>query len=394
MAVKSRFSRRRWVSVVVLILVGVLIWFFLLRTRTTVQTALLERGDIEVDVTAYGTVQPRNYVDVGAQASGAIRHITVHAGSEVRQGELLMDIDPSIQQAKVEADQASLDSLRAQLTQGQAQADLAREQYARQRRMAADGATRDEDVQTANAALQAAVAHVADVRAQIAGASSTLKGDTAQLGYTRIYSPMSGTVVTLDALEGQTLNATYQTPKIMRIADLSVMTVWTQVSEADVRKIHPGMKVYFTTLGDDRRWHGTVRQILPAPRNTDQDSSSGDTPKSEAASTNTVVLYPVLFDVSNTDRALMPQMSAQVFFVEAAAQDVLTAPLTAMTLVAGQSNLYDARVQTATGEIVSRRVKIGVHDRLHAEVLSGLSVGERLVTGITRTRPLSGRFTW
>jgi len=131
--------------------------------------------------------------------------------------------------------------------------------------MASEGSTRDEDLQTAYAALRAARATIGELRAQIDGAQATLKGDEAQLGYTKIYAPMSGTIVTADAREGQTLNATYQTPTILRIADLSTMTIWTQVSEADVLKVRPGMAVYFTTLGaSERRWTSKVRQILPA----------------------------------------------------------------------------------------------------------------------------------
>ncbi|HEY0294373.1 MAG TPA: efflux RND transporter periplasmic adaptor subunit [Bordetella sp.] len=359
-----------------------------------VDTVPITRGNIEVSVTALGTLQPRSYVDVGAQASGEIRRIAVQPGSPVKKGDLLVEIDPSVQQARVDADRAALDSLRAQLAEQEADRDLARQQVDRQRRMAAEGSTRDEDVQSAQAALRVAEARIANLRAQIAGATSTLQGDQAQLGYTRIYAPMSGTVVTLDAREGQTLNATYATPKILRIADLSSMTVWTQVSEADVRRVKPGMPVYFTTLGDIRRWTGKVRQILPAPPNSPESESSEASKASAAPTAGKVVLYTVLFDVDNADGALMPQMSAQVFFIEAAAQGVVLAPLTAMQAVAGKPGVYAAQVQQADGHVVSREVRTGVQDRLQAEVLSGLTLGDRLVTGNRYVRATDGRFQW
>jgi macrolide-specific efflux system membrane fusion protein len=371
------------------------LWWLLFSTRTIVDTTTISRGDIEISVTALGVLQPRKYVDIGAQASGEIRRIAVQPGSQVNKGDLLVEIDPSVQQARVNADRATLDNLRAQLDEAQANRDLARQQLERQRRMAADGSTRQEDVQTAQAALRVAQARMASLRAQIKGAASTLEGDQAQLGYTRIYAPMDGTVVTLDAREGQTLNATYQTPKILRIADLSAMTVWTEVSEADVRRIRPGMPVYFTTLGDDRRWTGVVRQVLPAPPSTSLDNDSDDASKGGAVSTaGKVVLYTVLFDVDNADGALMPQMSAQVFFVEAAAHDIVLAPLSAMQAVAGKPDAYTARVQTPDGGIKTREVRTGVHDRLQAEVLSGLQPGDKLVTGIRRERVAAGRFQW
>jgi membrane fusion protein, macrolide-specific efflux system len=193
----------------------------LLHSTDVITTVPIETGDIEDTVAALGTLQPRSYVDIGAQASGAIRRIHVRPGDVVRQGQLLLEIDPSLQQATVDTHRASLASLRAQLVETQAQTVLAQQQLRRQRQMEKDGAARTEDIETAEATLSSSEAHVQGLRAQIEGALSTLKGDEAQLGYTRIYAPMAGTVVTLDAREGQTLNATYQTPVILRIADLT-----------------------------------------------------------------------------------------------------------------------------------------------------------------------------
>ena len=114
--------------------------------------------------------------------------------------------------------------------------------------------------------MLATQARIEMYQAQIRQAQASLRSDEAELGYTRIYAPMSGTVVAVDAREGQTLNAQQQTPLILRIAKLSPMTVWAQVSEADIGRVKPGMPAYFTTLsGEGRRWTGKVRQILPVP---------------------------------------------------------------------------------------------------------------------------------
>ncbi|WP_144109530.1 efflux RND transporter periplasmic adaptor subunit [Paraburkholderia sp. BCC1886] len=382
--------------IVVVLLILVALWATLLRTIERVETVPVARGDIESSVTALGTLQPHSYVDIGAQASGEIRRIHVRPGDAVSKGQLLVEIDPSVQQAKVDVDRASLESLRAQLAGEFAQRDYAREQLRRQQRMMADGSTREQDLQSADATLRGALASLDNLRAQISGAQSTLKGDTAQLGYTRIYAPMAGTVVTLDAREGQTLNSTYQTPIIMRIADLSTMTVWTQVSEADVLRVKRGMPVYFTTLGsDERRWTSHVAQILPAPPNpAPSGESSQNGTQSGAPAASKVVLYTALFDVANRDAQLMPQMSAQVFFVIDAAQRVLSVPLASLTPVAGASaGTYRARV-LVDGRVVERQVRTGVHDRLHAQVLSGLQQGDLLVTGVKRVRAIDGRFEW
>jgi macrolide-specific efflux system membrane fusion protein len=242
--------------------------------------------------------------------------------------------------------------------------------------------------------LRVTQARIDSLKAQIEGAQSTLQGNEALLGYTRIYAPMEGTVVTLDAREGQTLNATYQTPNLLRIADLSRMTVWTEVSEADIGRIHKGMPVYFTTLGlmdeagKPRRWQGALRQVLPAP----PAAPAAPAAVQNAAPVGKVVLYTALFDVDNADGALMPQMSAQVFFVASAARDVLVTQLSALRAADGKSDVFSAKVQVG-GEIQERQVKIGVRDRLYGEVLEGLAEGEALVTGIRRVQA-STRLRW
>jgi macrolide-specific efflux system membrane fusion protein len=153
--------------------------------------------------------------------------------------------------------------------------------------------------------------------------------------------------------------------------------------------------VYFTTLGaENRRWNGTVRQILPAPprpetQGTDAQAASAGAP----GGTGKVVLYTVLFDVPNHDGALLPQMSAQVFFVTASARRVVVAPLPALQAIADKPGWYDARV-LADGHVQARQVRTGVHDRLHAEVLSGLEAGDSLVTAIHRERAGAGKFQW
>jgi macrolide-specific efflux system membrane fusion protein len=352
-----------------------------------VSTVAVTRADIESSVTALGTLQPRRYVDVGAQASGQIRKLHVEAGDEVRQGQLLVEIDPSTQQAKFDAARFAIDNLKAQLAEQRAQFQLARQQYQRQRSLAAAGASRDEDLQIADAQLKVTQARIDMYQAQIHQAQASVRSDEAELGYTRIYAPMDGTVVAVDAREGQTLNAQQQTPLILRIAKLSPMTVWAQVSEADIGKVKPGMTAYFTTLaGGKRRWTSTVRQILPIPpKPLEQTSQGGGSPisASSAGSASQVVQYTVLLDVDNPDGALMAEMTTQVFFVAGHASQVLTAPLAALDDSDGDG-LRLAQVLNRQGKIEQRHVRTGLSDRLRVQILDGLSEGEQLVIGAPR----------
>lgn len=259
------------------------------------------------------------------------------------------------------------------------------------RSRAADGATRGEDLQTAEAALASTAAKIAHLDAQIVQTQATQRAEEARLGYTRIFAPMAGTVVSMEAREGQTLNATYQTPNILRIADLSAMTVWTEVSEADVRRVRAGLPVYFTTLdGLDgaapRRWTATVRQVLPAPPvpegQTGTKASGGSAPGAAKA-----VVYTVLFDVDNTDGELMPRMTAQVGFVTAQARGVIVVPLAALAAVEGGQGGYTARVLDTSGKPVVRPVRVGIRSRHLAEVREGLAEGDRLVVA---EKPVEG----
>jgi len=361
---------------------SLLAWKALPYGAQPLSTVAVTRTDIESSVTALGTLQPRRYVDVGAQASGQIHKLHVEVGDTVRKGQLLVEIDPSTQQARLDAGRYSIDNLKAQLAEQRAQYQLAQQQLKRQRDLAAAGATRDEDVQTAAAQLKVTQARIEMFQAQIRQAQASLRSDEAELGYTRIYAPMDGTVVAVDAREGQTLNAQQQTPLILRIAKLSPMTVWAQVSEADIGKVKPGMTAYFTTLaGGKRRWTSTVRQVLPIPpKPLEQTSQGGGSPASVSNGNagSQVVQYSVLLDVDNPDGALMAEMTTQVFFVAGKASQVLTVPLAA--LVDGD-DLRLAHVLTHDGKVEQRQVRTGLSDRLRVQVVDGLNEGERLVIG-------------
>nr|WP_314397898.1 efflux RND transporter periplasmic adaptor subunit [Pseudomonas lundensis] len=381
---RPRQTRRALLIVLSSLLVGALVaWPFLTPGREAYDTVPVTRGNIESSVTALGTLQPRQYVDVGAQASGQIRKIHVDVGAEVTQGQPLVEIDPSTQTAKLDASRFAIENLKAQLQEQRALHDLAQQKYQRQQRLAQGGATREEDIQSARAEVRTTQARTDMFQAQIRQARASLRSDEAELGYTRIFAPMSGTVVAIDAREGQTLNAQQQTPLILRIANLSPMTVWAEVSEADIGHVKPGMQAYFTTLsGGNRRWASTVRQILPVPpKPLNEASQGGGSPASSGKSGSArVVLYTVLLDVDNTDQALMPEMTTQVFFVANQARDVLLAPVVALQ-GSTDSDRQTARVVAKNGDIETRQIRTGISDRLRVEILEGLNEGDHLLIG-------------
>jgi len=325
-------------------------------------TATVQRASIENTVSALGKIGPKTYVDVGAQLSGQLETLSVEVGDRVEQGALLAQIDPRIYESRVAGDRARVDSLTAQLAERNASMELARINHTRNQAMADRNLIARDLLDTSAAQLKQAQAQVASVRAQLKEAQSTLDGDAANLGYARIYAPMSGTVVSISALEGQTLNANQVTPTILRIADLDTMTVTAQVAEADIGRVQTEMPVYFTTLGQaNRRWQGSVRQIQPTPDIV-----------------NEVVLFRVLVDVDNRDGVLLPDMTAQVFFVLAQARDVLTLPAAAVSNSSESKDKGFVQVPGPSGP-TQRAVETGLRNRELVEIVSGLAEGDSVL---------------
>jgi membrane fusion protein, macrolide-specific efflux system len=310
-----RFTRIAFVVLALLVAIGIWKHFFSKNgDAENYLTATVERSEIQNLVTATGVLQPREYVDVGAQVSGQLRKLLVVVGQQVKAGDLLAEIDATVFRAKVDGIRAQLQNQQAQLGDRKAQLALAKIRIDRQQNLFKDDATTKEAVQVAEASFQSAGAQLKAVQAQIQQTESSLRAEEANLAYARIYAPMSGTVVSITSRQGQTLNANNQAPTIMRIADLSTMTVQTQVSEADIGKLHVGMPVYFTTLGgQDYRWYSKLNRVEPTPQVT-----------------NNVVLYNALFDVPNENGTLMTSMSTQVFFIAAQAREVLVIPASAL----------------------------------------------------------------
>lgn len=328
----------------------------------TFQTAQVEIGDIETTVTAIANMQPKNYVDVGTQVSGQLRTINPDIGAVVKKDDLLAVIDPTVYQTRVAGDRASLDNLRAQLAQAQAQLTLDRLRNERAQQLLANQSGSKDAADAAEATMRISEAKIDALKAQIAQTQATLDGDLANLGYTKIYAPMDGTVVSITAREGSTLNANQSAPIVLRIADLQTMTVTAQVAEGDIPRIKVGTPVYFSTLGlPDRRWQGEVRQIEPTP-----------------TIVNDVVLYNVLVDVPNDDLTLMTNMTAQVFFRLGEAKGVPLVPTAALRT--RRDGSQSVRVVTPGG-VEERVVKTGLSNRTVTQIVEGLQPGETVVTG-------------
>jgi len=343
-------------------------------------TAAVERGDVENTVLAAGLVQPIKYVDVGAQTSGKLKSLKVKRGDRVEKSQLLAEIDPVLAQTALTATNATLENMTSQRSVKEAELVLAQVQRDRNDLLFAHKVISANDRDITKAAYDVAFSNAASLSAQMKQATASVNTAKANLGYTQITAPMAGEVVSINMLEGQTLNANQSAPNILRIADLDTVTIWAQVSEADIDRVKLGQNVYFTVLGQSQRWTGSVRQILPTPELI-----------------NNVVFYDVLFDIQNPKRELYIQMTAQVYIVLSQARDVLLIP-TAAVGNAGEGTEIKVHVLKEDNSIEIRAIKIGIKGEISTEVKEGLKENELVVIGGIKEKPttqtqsaLSGR---
>jgi len=313
---------------------GLWLWHEAGNHAWTFRTAAVERGNLVASISATGTIEPREVVDVGAQVAGQIKKFgedpPIDYGSVVKEGKtVLAKIDDALYAAEVETAQALVgqamanvqkakaDLLQAQARFRQADRDWKRAQDLRPRRAISDA---DYDMaqsafETSKAALPAADAAVALAEKAVETAAAALKKAKINLGYTTIYSPVDGVIVDRRVNVGQTVVASLNAPSLFLIAkDLKQLQVWVSVNEADIGSIHSGQSVRFTVDAyPDEVFRGEVFQI-----------------RLNAVMTQNVVTYTVVVNTDNSTGKLLPYMTANVQFEVSERKDVLLVPNAAL----------------------------------------------------------------
>ncbi len=331
-------------------------------------TVTVRRGDIEHTVAAAGKLQLHKWADTYAQIGGQVKDVMVAVGDTVKADQVLLEIVPNQQPAKLESTRAQMARLQADLADQRAQLDFAQLQFQRQTQLKEQNATRQEAFESARMSAASASARVDAITAQIRELEATMKIDEDARAQTHVKAPIGGTVVSLAVRPGQVVAASQPAAPLLRIADLSDMTVAARVAESDVTRLRPGMAASFTTPGyPGKRWSGKLRQVIPIPAD-----GTGEQGKE--------AFYTVLFEVKNPDRELMSGMTAQVQFVVAQARDALLLPARALG-APDEDGEYEVNVVEAGPQVAARKVKIGLHDAQQAQVLSGLAAGDKVLIG-------------
>jgi len=344
------------------------------------RTVPVTRGNVEETVLATGTIEASSLVSVGAEVSGRIKTLNVALGDDVKAGDVIAEIDSLNQENAVKAAEASLANVEAQKSIQQASLKQARVALERAEKLNPQKLISDADYQAAQLGVQTAEGQLQAIDAQIQQAEIDVDTAKLNLDRTRIVAPSDGTIVAVAVEVGQSVNANNASPTIVKIANLDRMVVKAEISEADVPRVEPGQKVYFTILGDpDTRISATLRAVEPAPDSIASDDTS-------SSSSSTAVYYNGLFDVDNPDHKLRISMTAQVTIVLKSADDVLTVPASVLGRK-GRDGSYTVQVWDQHKQAPEpKKVTIGLNNNVTAEVLDGLSEGD-LVVNATAAAP-------
>lgn len=309
---RQDFGRWRWGIGLLLALLIALLLFTLFGgdqgAGLSYRTAAVERGDLLLTVTATGTLQPLNQVEVGSELSGTISRVAVDFNDEVKVGQVLIELDTSTLENRIVEGKASLLSAEAKVKEAEATELEKQAALKRCRELATKKMCSQNDVDAAVAAYARARAGVASARAQVAIAEAVLSGHQTNLKKATIRSPINGIVLDRKVEPGQTVAASFQTPELFTLAeDLSHMELIVAIDEADIGRILEGQQGSFSVDAfPERRFDATITQVRRAPQTVDG-----------------VVSYQTVLSLSNDDLKLLPGMTATAEIITRQLSDAL-----------------------------------------------------------------------
>jgi len=384
----KRFFKKLFV-IAILAAIGTGVWWWLSNDSPKLSfiTVPVKRGDVATTIGATGTLEPIEVIDVGAQVAGRVSAFgkdksdkVIDYGSLVEQGALLAKIDDSVYSADLSVAKAGELSAAANLEQMQAKLDQTEAEWNRDQELFKNKLNSRVDYDTAKANYEVAKANVSVAKSGIAQAKADLEKAQRNLDFCTINSPVTGIIIDRRVNVGQTVVASLNAPSLFLIArDLTELQIWASVNEADVGKIKPGLPVTFTVDAfAGREFHGSVGKV-----------------RLNATMTQNVVLYTVEIAVDNSDKILLPYLTANVRFVLNHESNALLVPNAAlrfspssMTQTDHKShrNLSEARAESPESSSQNKSthtIWIKGADAINpVEVITGISDGvDTVVTG-------------
>lgn len=358
---------------IALIIIGlfVVVWFWQRQQPPQLEylTETVTLTDIEETVIAGGQVYAEELVDVGAQATGRVDKLHVKLGQRLKKGDLIADIDATQQQNTLKDEQASYQALIAQHDIKKLQLAQSQNDFNKQKQGFDAGIVSEVDLNKAKNALSVAQKELSASTSQLEQAKLKIATAKTNLAYTRITAPIDGVVVSVVTKEGQTINAMQSSPTIIKLAQIDTVQIKAKFSEADISKLKVGMTANFTILGlPNQKFNATLEAIELSP--------IGDSSQSGA------VYYYGLLSVPNPNHELFIGMTANVTVMIAKKAQTLAIPLTALGKQVGTDE-FDVQVidnqDSDTPTISTRKVKVGINDKINTEIVSGLKQGEKVI---------------
>jgi HlyD family secretion protein len=366
--------RKAVVCIIILIVIGIAAYFIFKKdnSKSDYKTEKVEKGDVQDTVTATGTVNAVVNVQVGTQVSGTINRLYVDYNSLVKKGQILAQIDPANFEAQVAQARANLMNALAGFKKAQAVLADSQRTLERNKALLKKDFVAQSDVDTAQMNADSAAAQADAARAQIAQMKASLRIAETNLGYTKILSPVDGTVISRNIDVGQTVAASFQTPTLFTIAqDLREMQIDTNVDEADIGKIKNSQAVEFTVDAyPDLTFKGVVSEIRNSP-----------------ITVSNVVTYDVIVKVDNPEFKLKPGMTANVTIIIDEKKGVLRVPDSALRFKPDQGSKKSSEKGGPSVWVMENSkmkripVKTGISDGSYTEVVSGsLREGAYVIT--------------
>lgn len=361
-----------WWAAGAIIIIAIIVWLFSGGKEEKQVSFSFEKAapaNIQIGVTATGTIEPVTSVTVGTQVSGIVSRIYVDYNSVVKKGQVIAELDKTNLTSE-------LNTAKANLASAQSSLNYETDNYKRYKTLYSKGLVSADEYESAKLSYDKALQTVVSQKEQLTKAQTNL-------GYATITSPIDGVVLSKAVEEGQTVAASFNTPELFSIAkDLKDMRVIADIDEADIGEVKEGENVKFTVDAfPNDTFEGVVTQV-----------------RQEATTTNNVVTYEVVISAPNADLKLKPGLTANVTIFTAEKNNVLSVPSKALRYtptvetIGKKYKIQDCngknKVWTLEGNVLkAHAVQIGISDGSHTEIISGISNGVQVITELKEIMP-------
>ncbi len=317
---KAKSGSRKWLRywLIALVFIGAFYGYQSYTTKSTATKTYISEpatiGNLIVEVSASGTLQPLTKVDVSSEQSGVVREVNFDENDFVKKGDILAILDTTTLSAQVERAEASVVAAKARITDAQTTLKEIEQTLGRSKSLAIRGTLSQQDLEGVVAKRDRALSAITSVEADLAVAQADLKLQQAALAKSTIYAPIDGIILTRSVDTGQTVAASLSAPVLFVIAaDLKNMKLEAAIDEADIGMVAKDQKAQFKVDAyPDKKFNAAITQIAYASQTTDN-----------------VVTYEAQLGVNNADLTLRPGMTANVDIIVREVNGVLTVPNTA-----------------------------------------------------------------